>query len=214
VDITGRETAQIEPEEAFLTLERLTVVNSYEDGTRSRPYLYECVTRAWLDAVVLVLTAEVGGETAVCLRSSLRPPLLLRPGIDLPLEDGVTYHTIWELPAGLIETGERGLEGLQERAAAEALEETGYRVPPDGFAPLGAGPFVSPGVIPERMHYLRAAVGDMEDRIEPPGDGSPAEAGAGLWWATLPEALDAVARGVIVDMKTELGIRRLAALPG
>lgn len=211
VDITERSLAAPGDRDSFLTLHRLGVVNTYRDGKKSARYSYDGVLRRWLDAVALLLIAEIDGRLAICLRSCIRPPLLLRAGLSLPLEDEGIFHTLWELPAGLIEDTDQGLEGLKERAAIEALEETGYQLSGEDFTIMQSAPFVSPGVIPERLYFARAEVRDVSERSEPLGDGSPVEDGGGIWWVGIDEAIAMCERNEIVDLKTELGLRRIVA---
>lgn len=196
---------------AFLSLKRLLLVNRYDDGTASAPYSYDVVTRNALDAVVLVLTGIHHGRPSVCLRSCLRPPLLLRRSLDLPQPDNTDRVALLELPAGLIEADDWGLEGLLERASREALEETGYRIPPHGFDIMGSSPFVSPGAIPERIFYVRAEVSDTRCAIPPAGDGTPTEEAGEVLWIPVDDAVKMCEQGEIVDMKTELGLRRLVS---
>lgn len=197
---------------AYLSLHSLKVQNTYSDETKSAVYRYEGVLRKYLDAVVLILTAAINGEPHVCLRTSIRPPLLLRRTLTLPQPDDDLPFALLELPAGLIEDADKGQDGLRARAAAETIEETGYVLPPAAFSLLGSAPFVSAGVIPEKMIFMRAAVSNVDDRIPPEGDGSPSEEGADIVWVGVDWALKMCDNGAIVDMKTELGIRRLAAL--
>ncbi len=212
VEIVEKQKVGNGEESSYLTLYSLSVRNTYTDGTQSRPYRYEAVLRKWLDAVVLVLSSTIDGKICVCLRTCIRPPLLLRPTVDLPQPDNERTIAVMELPAGLIEGTDRGEEGLRARAVAETLEETGYQLSPSDFAPLGSSPFVTPGVIPERMIFLRATIEDVTLRSHPEGDGSPAEEGSDILWVGVDEALEMCNKGEIVDMKTELGIRRLKAL--
>ena len=196
---------------AFLKLQRLKVQNTFRDGGVGPIYSYDGVLRQWLDAVVLLLTGILDGEEAVCLRSCLRPPVLLRGQSAIPLEDEEPFYTLWELPAGLLEEGDRGTEGIKKRAAIEALEEAGYTLDWTQFAPVGRAPFASPGVIPERLHFVTARVPDILDRVPAAGDGSPAEEGGGIWWVGLNDGIRMCENGEILDVKTELGIRRLIA---
>ena len=197
-------------ENPYLTLHRVTVRNTYKDGTTSPDYPYDAVLRQWLDAVVVVLPGEVDGRTCVCLRSSVRPPLLLRGRCHVPVPADPPAF-LWELPAGLIEEGDVGEAGIRARAAAETMEEAGYRLAPEAFNFLGNAPFVSPGVIPERLWYTTATVPDATCREIPAGDGSPVEDGAVIEWVPLDRALALCDEGQVDDMKTELGIRRIAA---
>jgi len=211
VDVVRRIDAAPLPGRAFLSLHRLELRNVYADGAVSRPYPYDAVLRRYLDAVALLLTTGTGAARRVCLRSCIRPPLVLRSGAVTPLEDLPGPPCLWEVPAGLIEGGDRGAEGIRARAAAEAFEEVGARIPAERFAILPGAPFVSPGVIPERIYFVRAEIERPEDAEPPAGDGSPVEERAAIAWVALDEALAMCERGEIEDMKTELGLRRLAA---
>ena len=212
VDLVSRIDAAPLPGRAFLSLHRLELVNVYPDGAVSRTYPYDAVLRKYLDAVALLLTTGEGAAQSVCLRSCIRPPLLLRSGAVTPLEEPSMLPCLWELPAGLIEGGDKGVEGIRARASAEAFEEVGARNPPERFAILAGAPFVSPGVIPERIYFVRAEVERPEDAQAPAGDGSPVEERGEIAWVALDEALAMCDRGEIEDMKSELGLRRLAAL--
>ncbi len=207
------ERMELEPgdQSAFLNIQRLKLVNHYRDGTKSSAYFYDAVIRKWLDAVVLVLSAEIDGALSVCLRSCIRPPLVLRQELHLPMEDDGPISTLWEVPAGLLEENDVGTEGIKDRAAAEAREETGYAISPDDFTLMPGAPFLSPGVIPERITFVRAHIADIDARKKPTGDGSPVEDGAVIWWVPVENAIALCEQGVIADTKTELAIRRLAA---
>ena len=211
VDITEMREAGPEDARKFLSLHRLTVVNTYRDGTLSPPYAYDGVLRQWLDAVVIALTAIIDGQKSVCLRTTIRPPLLMRENLALPQEDDSPAFALLELPAGLIEEDDADEAGLCERARIETLEETGYQLSIDNFKNMGSAPFVSPGVIPERAFFFRAHVNDVTARTAPTGDGSPAEEGCDIMWIPLDDALKMCEFGEIADMKTELGLRRLAS---
>lgn len=202
-DVTSHET------NAYLHLHKLTVQTRYDDGTKSVPYQYEGVTRKYLDAVVVVLVSYVEESPHVCLRTCIRPPLLMRESLDLPQPDDQRYFAQLELPAGLIEDVDVGEAGLFERASAEALEESGYRVAPAAFRRLGSAPFNTPGVMAERCFYVRADIEDIQARVSPEGDGSPVEIGGDIVWLPLDDAIAMCDRGEILDMKTELGLRRL-----
>jgi 8-oxo-dGTP pyrophosphatase MutT (NUDIX family) len=210
VEILDDRTAGSRPDEGFLRVRRLSLRNRYEDGAVSAPYRYDIVERDATDAVVLVLYALGQGEPLVCLRTALRPPLDLRAGYALPLEDEAS-SVIWELPAGLIERDERGEAGLARCAAREGLEETGLVIDPAAFERLGPGVYLTPGVLAERVYFLAAAV-DPATRGVPTEDGSPVEERASVIFVSLSNALAACADGRIADSKTELGLRRLAEL--
>ena len=151
VTITHRRESPSLSEKKFLSLHHLRIQNTYLDGEVSREYSYDAVLRKWIDAVVLLLVGRVDGRDCVCLRSCIRPPLLLREGLHLPVPEERRYDFLWELPAGLLETKDTGADGIRSRAKAEALEETGYLVNAESFEILPGASFVSPGVIPERL---------------------------------------------------------------
>ena len=211
VTIIHRQDAPSLSEKKFLSLHHLRLVNTYLNGEVSREYSYDAVLRKWIDAVVMLLVGRVDGRDCVCLRSCIRPPLLLREGLHLPVPESRRYDFLWELPAGLLEPKDTGLDGIRRRAKAEALEETGYLVNMDSFEILPGASFVSPGVIPERLWFVRAVIEDPTSRGAPQGDGSPVEEKAEIWWIPLVEAGRMCDSGEIEDMKTELGLRRLLA---
>jgi ADP-ribose pyrophosphatase len=212
VRLLCREDAPPLPGRNYLSLHRLALENAYADGAVSRSYTYDAVLRRYLDAVAIVLTTGAGADLRVCLRACIRPALLLRAGAVVPLDEAPRRPCLWELPAGLIETDDRGEDGIRARASAEAFEEAGVRLPAAAFSLMKGAPFVSPGVIPERIHFACAEVERPEDAQIPGGDGSPVEEGAEIAWVPLREALALCDRGEIEDMKTELGLRRFAAL--
>ena len=199
-------------EQTFLTLHRLTTRNTFDDGTTGAEFVWDAVLRDQIDAVVLLLVGELDGRECVCLRSCVRPPLKLREELTLAVPDEQSFDFLWELPAGLLEPGDTGRAGIRRRAAAEAREETGYAIAPDDLQILPGSLFISPGVIPERVHFVIGRVADPGAATEPRGDGSPAEERATLWWLPIDEGLAMCEQGEIEDMKTELGLRRLAAM--
>ncbi|MBN2341578.1 MAG: hypothetical protein JXX29_21560 [Deltaproteobacteria bacterium] len=195
----------------YMSLYRLTLQNTYADGTRSVEYPYDAVLRKWLDAVAVIMLTQIDNRPHVLLRSSIRPPLLLRSRCPIPIPETQTVHTIWELPAGLLEESDQGEDGILHRAKIEILEETGYRIPVSDIRLIAGAPFVSPGVIPERLWYTVATVTDPLLREAALGDGSPVEENAVIEWVGLETALAMCEDGAIEDMKTELGIRRIAS---
>jgi ADP-ribose pyrophosphatase len=198
----------------FLTLTRQSVRNQYEDGSQSRAYAVETAQPRFLDAVLLLYThsGPSAAEVRVVLRRGVRPVVALRsetPG--LAAQDQEPFSgAFWELPAGGIEPPDLAPQGpgLAGRASQEAWEEAGLRVAPGEFFSLGPAPFFAPAFCPERLHYLAAEV-DPAQAAPPPGDGHPMEEGAEARFLPLDEALSWCARGVILDGKSELGLRRL-----
>ena len=45
---------------------------------------------------------KAGGPAKVCPRSSIRPPIALRPGYSLPIPETEADPTLYEIPAGLV----------------------------------------------------------------------------------------------------------------
>ncbi|MCA1829348.1 MAG: NUDIX domain-containing protein [Myxococcales bacterium] len=105
--------------------------------------------------------------------------------------------------AGILEPSDE----LTARARAEAMEEAGLRI--ERVELLGPPLFPSPGMCAELFHFVAAEVADQVP-VTPAGDGSPFEEGARLEWVALDDALRRCAIGEIQDMKTEIGLRRLA----
>ncbi|QQR90879.1 MAG: NUDIX domain-containing protein [Myxococcales bacterium] len=193
-------------------MKRLHLQNHYADGTLSEPYTYDSVVRENLDAVAIVLHSKNRqGQPTLCLRSSLRPPLLTRKNARLCYPQDSDAHTsLWEIPAGLIEADERGLDGLRHCAARECLEEVGLRLAAEDFELLGNSSYLSPGVIAEKVFWLHAFVEGCPIG-NPEGDGSPVEQHAQICWVTFAEAKKALAQGVLCDVKSEIALHRIEA---
>ena len=203
VEVVDDRTADARCDEGFLTLRRLTLRHRWADGVESAAYAYDLVERAALDAVAIVLVAD---GPRIALRSSIRPPLAFRSRYAVPLDDPGD-PVLWEVPAGLVEPGERGEEGLRRCAARETLEEVGLRLPAGAFTALGPAAFLSPGVMAEKLHFLAARV-DPARRGAPTEDGSPLEERAEVRFVPLDDALAACRDGRVADLKTEAAIRR------
>jgi ADP-ribose pyrophosphatase len=198
-------------EGGFLAIRRLRMRNRRDDGTLSEQYLCDFIDRPiGLDAVVVALYCRSGGSVQVLVRDGLRPPVALgRPAERTPVPEPTPHIFLTELVAGIVEEDDRGLEGIRRRAAAEALEEAGYRIDPDSVVLLGQAPFPSPGAMSERFWLVAAEIADPAAREPIEGDGSPMEEGATIRWIELDQAIAACVRGDIEDMKTELTLRRL-----
>lgn len=181
----------------FLKVRSVDLVAKREDGTRSRTFPYDVLDRKAIDAAIMVAHHVEGGRVHVYLRSAVRPPLALRPRDPLS-------PNVWELPAGLIEEGERPAAA----AAREVEEELGFTVKESDMIPLGPPAYPAPGFIGELHYYYRVSV-DPSQRKAPGGDGSPLEEGARIESIPLDDALEACRRGEVPDLKTELALRRL-----
>ena len=203
-EVVGREGG-------FLAIRRLQLRNRRGDGTTSRRYLCDFVVRPYgLDAVVVVVWCRrEDGTIGVLVRDGLRPPLWFgRDPAQAPVPERAPRPWLTELVAGIIEVGDRGLDGLRSRAAAEVREEAGFVVEPAAVTILGAGSFPSPGAMAEKFHFAAVEV-DPATQLAPLGDGSPMEEGATTRWLELDAAISACVSGELEDAKTELGLRRL-----
>ena len=203
----------------FLRLVRRRFIAHYPDGSLSRPFVYDEVDRAALDAVVIVAHYLERGSRFVYLRSAVRPPVACREAPGAP-------HGLWELPAGLVEpadaesdgqvSGRRPSAGLPDgprrTAQREAGEELGFSLPIERFHELGPWLFPAPGIIAERHYYFEVEV-DPSTRAEPSHDGSPLEHFGEVIALELEHALTLCLSGDINDSKTELGLRRLREKP-
>ncbi|HVY47798.1 MAG TPA: NUDIX hydrolase [Minicystis sp.] len=202
-------TERVEGQGGFLWLRRAELRARFEADGESEPFAYDAVGRTRLDAVVVAAHFAQGGERFVFLRSSIRPPVFLRPLDARPVPEGPMLGALWELPAGLVEEDERSPEGLRACAARELLEEIGVDVAPDRLEPLGPSSFPAPGMIGERHFYFHVEV-DPGARVAPTEDGSVLERHALVAPVALAEALDLARRGGLEDAKSELALRRLA----
>jgi ADP-ribose pyrophosphatase len=191
---TLRETRVAEG--GFLTVRRAELV-AVRDGARSAAFAYDVVDRRSVDAAVIVAHHVEGGRVHVWLRTCVRPPLALRSE---PLT-----AVLWEVPAGLVEPGERP----RAAAARELAEELGFHVAEDALAPLGTTAYPAPAFIAEVHHFFHVEV-VASTRGEPGGDGSPLEAAGTIVSIPLDAALAACRAGEIPDEKTELALRRFA----
>lgn len=199
-------------EGGFLVIRRLRLrVVGAADGREHGEGMWDFVERPMgLDAVVLALWTRdpVNQKIRVLLRSGLRVPLVF----GRPEADPAHPRPLPELVAGIVEVGEEAEEAIRRRAADEALEEAGITVDAATVVRLGPPMFPTPGMCAERFHFCACEVStDALAAVRPPaGDGSVFEEGAALRWVPLDEALEAVRRGEIPDLKTEVGLRRLA----
>ncbi|MFO0645909.1 MAG: NUDIX hydrolase [Polyangiales bacterium] len=213
IEIIDDRSGSVPSDGGFLKVRRLRMRSHYADGSTSEVFPYDVVDREALDAVVMVLFAvrdDAPADPLVCVRSALRPPLALRHSRELVVPDPRTDAELWELPAGLIEAHEKGLDGVRACAAREALEETGFTLSATDFEVLGVPVFLSPGMCGEKIHIVCARVADPHAEVHAAGDGV-LEVGATVAWWPLSECFARVAEGVIEDAKTELALHRFKA---
>jgi ADP-ribose pyrophosphatase len=214
IEIVEDRTATSRCDEGFLRLKRYRARNRRADGSTSREYPIDVIDRPTLDAVALVIWARTPRGVEVLTRRGLRPAAYFRRDKAPPLPEP-EYLLVEEIVAGVLEPGEAGVPALVRRAVEEAHEEAGVQVDPARVTRLGAPFFLVPGIASEKIHLLEVQVerdGAEEGWFAAPeeGDGSPLEEGAELRWRELGAAQRACEAGQIEDVKTELGLRRLA----
>jgi len=193
----------------FLEVRRIRLRNRRTDGSLSAEYIADSIARRAQDAVVVALYTRTPAGVEVLVREGLRPALVFgRDAARAPLPEPPPALLLTELVAGVIEPTDRGEAGLRSRAAAEVLEEAGFTVAPDQIEMLGQGLYPTPGAMVEKFYFVGVEV-DPATQQELAGDGSPMEEGATTRWLPLDAAIAACVRGEIVDLKTELGLRRL-----
>jgi ADP-ribose pyrophosphatase len=137
--------------------------------------------------------------------------VLLRhaPRVPLYFRDPAIGAAHIEVVAGIVEKGEDDWAAIRKRAADEAHEEAGVVVAPEQIERLGPASFPTAGMFSELFHFVVAEVKEPGAAVSPPTDGSPFEEGAWVEWVALDEALRWCDDGRIVDLKTELALRRL-----
>jgi ADP-ribose pyrophosphatase len=194
----------------FLRLVRRRYRARYPDGTESAPFVYDAIDRPAIDAVVLVAHyLNEHGARCVFLRSCVRPPVAAREPARSPYpERDPPLGLLWELPAGLVEPSEQSPAGLVHAAQRELHEELGFELQPAAFAELGASVFPVPAMIAERLYFFEVTV-EPARRAEPVLDGSALEHFGAVVAVPVTEVLEQCQRGILMDCKTELGVRRL-----
>ncbi|HEX8821243.1 MAG TPA: NUDIX hydrolase [Archangium sp.] len=197
-------------DEGFLRVRRLRCQNRRADGTASKVYRVDVVDRPRLDAVAVLVYRRGTSGLEVLTRMNLRPAAYFRRGKEMTVPDPATYLRVEEIVAGLLEPEDKGEAGLRHRAAEEVLEEAGYEVKPEEIQLLGAGFFLAPGILSEKVFPAAVDVTGREPGV-PQGDGSPLEEGTHLQWRPIRELLAMCRRGDVPDAKTEIAILRLLA---
>lgn len=193
----------------FLEVRRIKLRNRRTDGSLSAEYIADSIARRAQDAVVVAIYARTPSGIEVLVRDGLRPALVFgRDAARAPLPEAPPALLLTELVAGVLEPTDRGEAGLRSRAAAEVFEEAGFTVSPDQLALLGEGLYPTPGTMVEKFYFAAVEV-DPATQQALGGDGSPMEEGAATRWLPLDDAIAGCVHGEIVDLKTELGLRRL-----
>jgi len=214
IEVVEDRTAGSRADEGFLRVRRLLVRNVREDGTRGEPYACDVLSRRNVDAVAVVLYEDRADDAGhrhvrVVLKDGPRPAVTLRRDLDLVQPDDRRFATVTEMCAGMLESQDRGPDGVERRAAAEAAEECGARIDPADVREMGAAMFPSPGVTDEKVYFASAPV--VVDLLRSAaGDGSGMEEGTRHVVLPLREAIERCRSGAVPDMKTEVALLRLA----
>lgn len=204
------ETTEINSQENqnWAQLDSRKVVFHYPNGEKSEEVHIVHVQRERLDAVVILAHFPTTSGRGVFLRSAVRPPLSYRDFKASKVREALLPGNLWELPAGLVELDEEGVDGLRAAAARELLEEVGFDCKPEDFQFLGKRTFPCPSLVAERLFFLEIEV-TPKLKKEPVLDGSPFERHGQVIAVTLDTAMKAIDEGYLIDSKTEIGIRRL-----
>lgn len=205
-------TADIDNKISFLRAKHDVVKAHHPDGKVSRDFVVSSIVRKRYDAVAIVAYQydSKAGTFNTYLRSCLRPAAMLRDYSGSKLLEDDHIGNFYEIPAGLVEPDEIGIDGLKDAAAREFDEEIGFTIDPNRFEKLGNRAFTVPGICAERIFFFSVEVKESEIRHEPIGDGHPLEEGGEVKCLPLKEALKFLNDGYLPDIKTEIGLYRLA----
>ncbi len=196
------------PESTFLRTARANYNFHYPNGTISKPCTVDQLIRKSMDAVtVLAWFKDEDDEVCIYLRSCFRATVSIRDYTPTGIPEKPGVGNMWELPAGLIDADEVGMEGVLAAGARELYEELGFKVEPSSLSLLGPRVFSSGGSCPERIFMLHVKV-DPISRVDPPLDGSPFEAFGEVIPVRFEAALEATRTGDLYDGKTEILLRR------
>jgi ADP-ribose pyrophosphatase len=210
IEIIEDFTSSAKCDEGFLRVRRLRCHNRRADGSVSKVYRVDVVDRPRLDAVAVLVYRRGEAGLEVLTRMNLRPAAYFRRGKDMTVPDPTTYLRVEEIVAGLLEPSDKGEEGLRLRAAEEVREEAGFEVKPEEIQLLGAGFFLAPGILSEKVFPAAVDVTGKEPGV-PQGDGSPLEEGVHLQWRPIRQLLALCRSGEVPDAKTEIALLRLMA---
>lgn len=216
IKLTAVDKEVMQPETGFLRIIRGKVVFHYPDGTApSEPFTLDRIARANNDAAAIVAHYydSATHKPMVYLRSSIRPALSLRDYTDSKILEQEDAGNLWEIPAGMIETDEVGIDGAKAAAARELEEEIGFTYTAADMKLLGKRIFTNVASSAERIIFFEIEV-NPHRRGRPAGDGGPMERGAEIIAFPLHDAIQAVQDGYLPDAKTEIGLIRLGRLYG
>ena len=196
----------------FLRIAKRRCQAVHPDGNLSAEFNVNTVMRGKEDAVAILAWKAPKSDPSVFLLSCLRPAPQFRDFRACQLREDAHVGNFYEIPAGMVELEEPGLEGLRAAASRELYEEIGYAIPKERFQFLGSRIFSSPSISAERIFFLHVEIKDDDAHVTPPGDGSPMEEGAKIINPKLSNVIDCLHRGYLPDAKTEIGLLRLSRL--
>ena len=154
-----------------------------------------------MSAAMTRLVLDRGDAVAILLHDPRRQLVLLCEQFRLPAYDHDGPGWLLEIPAGVVEPGERP----EDCARREAREETGYIV--QSLGPI-ATVYPSPGGSSERISIFSAEIA-VDDRV--PTQGGNVSEGEDIRVVALPiaQAFEAARTGGIQDAKTLIAIQWL-----
>ncbi len=209
LEVVEDHTATSRPDEGYLRVKRRSFVARYPgEAAPSAPFRYDVVERWNQDAVAVVLHFLRDGLRHVILRSALRLPLALRdPTPDRargrPARGRRPGRAVGD-PGRARRAAEKTAEGLVACVVRETEEEVGLVIAPETVHPLGGVLFPTAGMIGECIYLFEAEIDRRRRPATPYGDG-PLEKGARILEVSLEDALDWCDRGLLPDVKTEIG---------
>ena len=199
-----------QPAKGFLKTVSHKVDFVFENGERDS-MVVDSIERKSMDVVVIVpYYYKSDYDMRVYLRSCIRPSLASREYNNTGRWDKHKENPIiWELPAGLIELEEIGINGVFSAALRELEEETGFSTDERWRTDIIGKPyFASIGCFAERLYTVMVDISGLNIK-KPTEDGSALEKYAVVEEVSLNDALDMIERGKIVDSKTILALYRL-----
>jgi hypothetical protein len=130
IEVTEDFSASARCDEGFLQIRRLRCRNRRSDGSASAIYRVDVIDRPRLDAVAVLIYRRTASGIEVLTRQNLRPAAYFRKEKETTVPDPKSYLMVEEIVAGLLETTDRGEDGVRRRASAEVREEAGVEIDP------------------------------------------------------------------------------------
>lgn len=193
----------------FLKHNLFSVMHLYSDGSKSKKYSYELVSRKGTDSVVVLLYFIRNGEVFVGLKEEARLAKVLRnlenKQASFPIKDCYLLEAV----AGSLEPNEKKISKIKERAKKEIFEEAGFVVKEKEIFSLGKPFFTSPGQSTEKIYPFAVKV-NPTSKVNFSGDGSLLEKESGnVKFYPLKKIFNMILNGKIEDAKTEICLNRL-----